>query len=176
MSDPASAPEISRDGAAAIVLLGCRVAACGRLAGASARRAARAARAFHEGAAPVVIASGGVRWSGVTEAEALCRELVLEGVPRAAIMIESSSVSTRQNARFVAELVRERWIAPRLALVTCDWHMPRALRCFRSVGLDAFGLSASSPEVGALRRLARGAGEAVSGWVDRAVLRGHAPR
>jgi uncharacterized SAM-binding protein YcdF (DUF218 family) len=159
----------------AIVVLGCRVEPSGRLRGASARRAGRAARAFHEGIASVVIVSGGVRWGGVTEADALCRELVFSGVPRESIVLEGRSASTRQNAEFVARLLREQG-ATSVALVTCDWHMPRALRCFGGVGLRAVPLPVTSPEVGAARGLIRRAQEALSGWLDRAVLRGLARR
>src|SRR5262245_54918447 len=123
MSESFPAPERSSGPAAAIVLLGCRVEAGGRLEGAAARRTARAARAFPERVAPLVIASGGVRWNGVNEADALCRELLAHGVPRAAIVLEARSGSTRQNARFVAELIRELELGPRFALVTCDCHM-----------------------------------------------------
>ena len=176
MQDPARC-ETEPATSGAIVVLGCRVETSGRLKGASARRAARAARAFLDGIAPLVIASGGVRWEGVTEADALCRELVVSGVPRDSILLERRSRSTRQNARFVAELIAEREASGRgtssleqLTLVTCDWHMPRALSCFGYVGLRVRGLPASSPGVGLPRRLLRSANEALSGWVDRAAL------
>lgn len=123
-----------------------------------------------------MIASGGVLWHGVSEADALCRELVAQGVPRVAIVLEARSGSTRQNARFVAELVRKHKLGPRLAVVTCDWHMARALRCFESVGLDAIALPAPSPRVSALGRLRRSTRETISGWVDRAALRGLSAR
>jgi uncharacterized SAM-binding protein YcdF (DUF218 family) len=177
MPDPAPRHEGETVNAGAIVVLGCRVEPTGPLKGASARRAARAARAFHEGIAPLVIASGGVRWGGVTEADALCRELVGSGVPRESILLESRSRSTRENARCVAELLDKRnGSRPgaasliELALVTCDWHMPRALRCFGVVGLRASALPASSPSVGISRRLLRSVNETVSGWADRALL------
>jgi uncharacterized SAM-binding protein YcdF (DUF218 family) len=177
MHEPAPRRETEPVTAAAIVVLGCRVEPAGRLSGASGRRAARAARAFHEGIARLLIASGGVRWGGVLEADALCRELVLSGVPRESILLERRSNSTRQNACFVAQLIEERngsahgSVSPaELVLVTCDWHMPRALRCFGWVGLRAVGLPAESPGVGPSRRLVRSASEALSGWADRALL------
>jgi uncharacterized SAM-binding protein YcdF (DUF218 family) len=177
MHEPAPRCETEPAIAGAIVVLGCRVEPAGRLSGASGRRAARAARAFHDGIARLLIASGGVRWGGVLEADALCRELVLSGVPRESILLERRSRSTRQNARFVAQLIGERNRSPHgsaspaeLVIVTCDWHMPRALRCFGWVGLRAVGLPAESPGVGSSRRLVRSASEALSGWFDRALL------
>ena len=183
MHDPAPQPEAEPPIAFAIVVLGCRVEPADRLKGASARRAARAARAFRDGVASLLIASGDVRWGGVAEAEALCRELVICGVPRERILLEGRSRTTRQNAQFVARLIESGNLGfgvpaagARLALVTCDWHMPRALRCFGFVGFRALALPAASPAIAAPRRLVRSANEAVSGWVDRAVLRGRVQR
>lgn len=140
--------------AQAIVLLGCRIRPGAELPGAAGRRAARAARAFHDSVAPLVVASGGKRWNGVTEAEALRRALTKAGVPSHQILLETRSHSTRENALFVAELLQKRRIQ-RIALVTCDFHMPRALLSFRAVGLSALGLPVLSPRGSVLRRARR---------------------
>ena len=58
-------------------------------------------------------------------------------LPRAAerIVLEDRSRNTRENALFTRHLVTpkpgERWL-----LITSAWHMPRAIGCFRAVGLD----------------------------------------
>jgi uncharacterized SAM-binding protein YcdF (DUF218 family) len=44
----------------------------------------------------------------------------------------------------VQRLLRERRVA-RLGLVTCDWHMPRALRLFRRAGFDPVAVPAPAP-------------------------------
>jgi cyclophilin family peptidyl-prolyl cis-trans isomerase len=63
------------------------------------------------------------------------RELLFRGVPERAILRERCSLSTRENARFAYEVLarRDRCIEP-VALVTCDWHMPRASALFRRAG------------------------------------------
>lgn len=47
---------------------------------------------------------------------------------------EERSRSTRENARFTAELLRAEGVS-RVALVTHAWHMPRAARAFERAGL-----------------------------------------
>ena len=64
----------------------------------------------------------------------MARELALRGVPERAIVRERCSLSTRENARFTAEVLTRRG-ADRAALVTCPWHMARAVAFFSHAGL-----------------------------------------
>jgi uncharacterized SAM-binding protein YcdF (DUF218 family) len=123
----------------AIVVLGCRVRldADARLApGALARRVEMGARTYlrHDDGEPVIVVSGGRRWGNDVEADMMARELVRLGVPEAAIVRERCSLSTRENARFTADLLTRRGIDG-VALVTCPWHMERAASCFARIGL-----------------------------------------
>ena len=104
----------------------------------SADRVWFAARLFHAGKAPLVLASGGWRRDGSTqsEAQAMGEFLAALGVPHSAILLEGNSRDTNGNARYVA-----RWAAtlperPRILLVTSALHMPRALLEFKAAGLD----------------------------------------
>jgi uncharacterized SAM-binding protein YcdF (DUF218 family) len=129
----------------AIVVLGCRIEPSGRPCSAAMRRADRAARAWREGLAPLVVVSGGRRWHGVAEADALTRYLAETcGVPQAAILGEYRSLSTRENAWCVAQLLRRR-AAHGVGVVTCDWHIRRALTAFRAAGLLCEPLPAACP-------------------------------
>ncbi len=59
--------------------------------------------------------------------------LVCHGVPAAAIRLEETSLSTRENALAAARLLGK---SPRrLVLVTSDYHMFRARRAFAKAGL-----------------------------------------
>jgi uncharacterized SAM-binding protein YcdF (DUF218 family) len=127
----------------ALIVLGCRVST-GPLTHAALRRAERAALAYHEQGAELVIACGGKAWQHVVEAEAFARDLARRGVPEARLLLERESMTTRGNARGTAQLLQGRPHA-RLGLVTCDWHMPRALRLFQCFGLHATPLPATSP-------------------------------
>lgn len=149
----------------AIVVLGCRVFASGLLTAAAGRRAAEAAKAYLDGAAPLVVASGGRRWGAQIEARALGAELVRRGVPEGAIVLELWSLTTCENAIFSAALLRRLGCA-RAGIVTCAWHMPRALQNFRDAGITAVPLPAAGPDASALRRLYRRGHETVCELLD----------
>ena len=149
----------------ALVLLGCRVAEA--LPPAAARRVERAAQAFAANLAPCVVVSGGRRWDGRTEAERLARELMRRGVPESALLLEQASLTTRDNAVFSARLLAPLGLH-RIGLVTCDWHLARALWSFRREGFDAEGVAAISPPLPSHRRALRLLRERGAWLLDRA--------
>lgn len=61
--------------------------------------------------------------------------LVAEGVPRNAIITESRSTSTRENALYTAGLIQH--MPGKKVLLTSDFHMYRAIRVFRKAGVVA---------------------------------------
>jgi uncharacterized SAM-binding protein YcdF (DUF218 family) len=148
----------------ALVLLGCRLEPEGRLSPAAQRRVQVAARAFHAGQAPRIVVSGGRRWFGVAEADAMARALVDQRVPEQQLVLEWLSASTAENALYSARLLPAQ---ARVGVVTCDWHMRRALACFRRVKLLPSALAAASPSLPVMLRARRGARERLSAWLDR---------
>ena len=151
----------------AIVVLGCRVAE-GSLSAPARRRVERGARAFHEGLSERVVVAGGRRWNRALEAEELAQELARLGVPDSVVLREDRSLTTAENARFTAELLAPLG-AQRVGIVTCDWHMPRALWVFGRAGLLATPVPAMSPPVALRKRLSRGAFEYGKWCLDLAV-------
>jgi uncharacterized SAM-binding protein YcdF (DUF218 family) len=150
----------------AIVLLGCRIGPSGWPSETARRRAERAADAWHQRMAPLVVVSGGRRWHGLTEAEALENYLAeRRGVPRTAILRECCSLSTSENARFTARLLRARGLVE-IGIVTSDWHIPRAMGAFRRMGLSCQALPAPSPPTRRWLRAYRSVREAVSQRLD----------
>jgi uncharacterized SAM-binding protein YcdF (DUF218 family) len=154
----------------AIVVLGCRIAPSGRPAPPAARRAAAAASAFLGGVAPLVLVSGGRRWGAHAEARAMSRAIVAAGVPSGAVVEELCSLSTYENAIFSAAALR-RLGARRAAVVTCPWHMARALADFRAAGVDAAPLPTGPVDAPVRRRLYLFAHERVCAWFDARALR-----
>jgi hypothetical protein len=100
----------------------------------------------------------------VVEADAMQAELVRAGVAADVVVRERCSLSTRENARFAAALLRRHGIR-RVTVVTCDWHLPRALAAFRRAGLDEVeGFGAPSVAVPWRRRVVRWGRERVLAW------------
>jgi uncharacterized SAM-binding protein YcdF (DUF218 family) len=157
----------------AIVILACRVGPGGYLSPAAQRRIRRGAEAFAEGIALRIVVSGGRRWHGVAEAEAFAAQLVRLGVPEQAIDRELWSLSTCENARYTARLLNARG-RHRVALVTCDWHMPRAVASFELAGLQPFPLPVAAPQGRPLRR--NTLRECLSWRLDRWMTWGWLPR
>lgn len=154
-----------------IVVLGCRIYTSGRPSAPARRRAAAAAAAYHEGVAPLVLASGGRRWGAQIEASSLREELLRGGVPASAIIEELWSLTTVENAIYTAAILR-RIGAERAALVTCAWHMPRALRNFRGAGVDVVAtLPAAADRPGLFRRVWRSGHEIVCERLDERAMR-----
>lgn len=98
-----------------------------------------ASRLFHEGKAPLIIMSGG----GVTDPEFFDESQAMSilaqnlGVPESALVLESSSRNTRENAHFTADLLHEKGVNS-ILLVTSAAHMARAVYHFEAEGLTVF--------------------------------------
>jgi uncharacterized SAM-binding protein YcdF (DUF218 family) len=100
-------------------------------------RVVRALELFRAGRVRHVVISGGPpfpRGREPTEPELLRDRLVAWGVPAERILVETRSRNTRENAVETARLLAERKLES-VVLVTSASHAPRALGCFRAVGL-----------------------------------------
>ena len=160
---------MSRSSADAIVVLGARVLPDGRLGGAVRRRVERAAQAYDVGTAPVVLCAGGQRWNGHVEALAMRRSLTELGVDERHILTEVFSLSTAENAQYCARLFALfGWT--HAAVVTCPWHLPRAIRDFELCGLRVTPLAARDLPASPLHVAKRSVVERVSSVLDRVRL------
>jgi uncharacterized SAM-binding protein YcdF (DUF218 family) len=154
----------------AIVVLGCRVRPSGEPTETAQRRVLRAAQAYAEGVAPRVVASGGRRWGEHAEALVLRRALLAAGVPEQALSVELCSMTTSENAFFTARLLTRAGLR-RVAIVSCAWHVPRALANFETAGLAAVALPALPPDPGPIGHARRWVHEAVAKRLDSRSLR-----
>ncbi|HEY9672947.1 MAG TPA: YdcF family protein [Waterburya sp.] len=97
------------------------------------------AQLYREGKAPLVIPSGGrISWrgGGPSESADMAEILNVLGVPPTAIVQDPTSLNTHQNAVNVQRIMQERGLR-RILLVTSAMHMPRSLRIFQRLGIDA---------------------------------------
>ncbi|MGC4091681.1 MAG: ElyC/SanA/YdcF family protein [Polyangiaceae bacterium] len=151
----------------AIVVLGCRVGPHGVPSGAAERRIVCARAAYAEHGEPPLILSGGKQWHGLSEADAFARRLQALGVAESRLLREQRSQSTRQNARFSVALAREHGFE-RLGVVSCEWHLARAVAAFRSYGVHVVAIPAAAPpEISRARRWS----ELAQAAMDRALIR-----
>ena len=67
-------------------------------------------------------------------ADLMADYLKFHGVPAGAILVENHSASTRENALFSKPILEK--LPGRKVLLTSDYHMYRALRCFQKIGVE----------------------------------------
>lgn len=102
------------------------------------------AKLYKDGLAPKIILTGGrIEWYGgdSSEAESMATILELMGIPRTAMILESKSLNTHENAVFTKKILKREKIE-RVLLVTSAAHMPRSLAIFRQEGIKAIAAPA----------------------------------
>ncbi len=76
----------------------------------------------------------------ISEAEAMKRYLLEKGIPEDDILMEDRSTTTLENLRFSKDIIDSREGRKYTALVTSNYHVYRALRYCRRVGLSCTGI------------------------------------
>ncbi len=121
----------------AIVVAGCRVMPDGRPSPALERRVRAAVALWKAGRAPLVVMTGGVGEHPPSEAEAAARLAHALGVPESALVRESQSTTTAENARFAARVVDARRVlivSDTYHVLRCEWLFGRHFAEVRGVG------------------------------------------
>jgi uncharacterized SAM-binding protein YcdF (DUF218 family) len=95
--------------------------------------------AFREGGFHQIFITGGKPAEGgeVPIAATMQKLIVFLGVPAEAVLVETHSTSTRENALESVPILQQ--MPGKKVLLTSDYHMYRALRVFRKAGLDLPG-------------------------------------
>lgn len=141
------------------IVLGAAVGEDGRAGPALTRRSRRALALLQSRSVDWLITTGGVGRHGRSEGD-VARSLLIEIDPSIAtrIRVENTSTTTYENLTRARPLLRELG-ARRAWLVSDGYHLARALRMARDLGIDAQGVAAdTSPgdrTYGAPRHLAR---------------------
>ena len=134
--EPVFPQSAALQGAGVAVVLGAQVLSGGRPSGTLRARSLHAAGLYVAGKVELVIPTGGVGKHPPSEAEVMVRILREEGVSEECILPEGEARSTRESARLVAEMARERGVR-NLLLVTDPLHCVRAVEAFRVEGFEA---------------------------------------
>lgn len=97
---------------------------------------------------PAVLSGGQGRGEDITEARAMYRALVADGVNPDRLILEERSTNTVENFRYSRELLQKQGVDithARIAVVTNDFHVFRAGLLADREGLSTFGISAKLP-------------------------------
>ena len=124
-------------------------------------RATRGIALFREGKASLLVFTGGHTSPGASEAEVMGGFAAQQGVPQQALRLETRSTSTIENARFTVKMLSSELArAPRVLLVTSDYHTARASKLFRCAGADVVSVGVPLEGLGAWQRFTRRSREA----------------
>lgn len=115
-----------------LIVLGGSAGGDGIVGESSYLRSKYAVLAYKQGNFHSVVLSGGGQ--PIPAALSMRDFLTCEGVPRSAMLTESASTSTRENALYTKQLLKG--VPGRMVLLSSDFHMFRAYRVFRKVGLE----------------------------------------
>lgn len=103
-----------------------------------AARLEKALKLYNDGICPVIIVSGGIGKEGIDEAKAMASWLFQRGVPRSAVVIDSSGVNTAATARFAS-----RWLGENngssIIVVSQFFHLPRTMLAIKKQGIPSIG-------------------------------------
>jgi uncharacterized SAM-binding protein YcdF (DUF218 family) len=115
-------------------------------------RVAEGVRLFEEGAAPVMVVSGGFDpRDGLVEAETMAALAIDMGVPADRVLLEVRATSTIENLTLTEELLLSEGFGTAMIVVTEPFHLPRAMLAADRLGIDAHpSPSATCPERGPL--------------------------
>lgn len=98
-------------------------------------RISRGAELYAAQRAPLILVSGAALDGGTSEAQSMARYLKNEGIPEKNILIEEASYTTRENAIYSAQKLKENRVN-RVLLVTSSLHMARAMASFQKQGVN----------------------------------------
>ena len=129
-----------------VIVLGARVVG-ERVSNALAKRLDMAVYYFERNPNVYIIVCGGLGDRAIiTEAEAMARYLYARGIPRERILLEDTSTSTYENLAFAYGILNEHFPDGfRAVVVSNNFHMYRAVRTARSVGMNVNHLGAPTP-------------------------------
>jgi uncharacterized SAM-binding protein YcdF (DUF218 family) len=85
--------------------------------------------------APLIVASGAALDGQISEAQMMANNLIQQGVPSDALLLEKRSFTTYENALYTTEELRRLGVK-RILLVTSALHMPRSVAVFRKQGFS----------------------------------------
>ncbi|MBM7654591.1 YdcF family protein [Neobacillus cucumis] len=128
-----------------------------------------AAKYLKENKKSVVIASGGMGpGEDISEADAIKRELVKQGINESRILLEDRSTNTYENIKFSKRLLPPQ--EKSIVVVTSSFHLYRAISLAQYQGLRVKGLSAETPWMAVFKSYSREYLAITKYYLDRYLL------
>lgn len=93
-------------------------------------RISKGVQLYKEGWAPVLVFSGAAASGEVSNARAMARIAIQDGVPEEAILMEERSKTTAENATFTSDLLKQHGYDS-FILVTSPYHQRRTYELFK---------------------------------------------
>lgn len=93
---------------------------------------------YRQGFAPRILITGGngsLHKSDFSEGSWTRQQLLLQGIPDSAILVENNARNTLENALFTKHVIDSLHIPPPYIMVTSAFHMRRSVWIFNNVGL-----------------------------------------
>ena len=125
----------------AIVVAGCRVLPDGSASLSLNRRVRLTVALWQRGVAPLIALTGGSRDQLPAESTVAAAVALQLGVPKSALVLESHSTSTVENARFLRKMAN----FDRIVIVTDSYHVRRCEWVFGKYFEQARGVGVLSP-------------------------------
>lgn len=91
----------------------------------------------------VIVTGGQGEGEDISEAEALKRYFLENGIKESRILIEDRSTTTIENIRFAKELYK----IDEAIIVSNDFHLYRALKIAKKEGINGYPLAAETPNI-----------------------------
>lgn len=115
----------------------------------------------------IIFVSGGLgHRQEVTEAQAMAQHLIHLGINPDRIILENYSYSTYSNFRYTKGLIAEQFDhMPTVAIITSNFHMYRAVRFAKQVGIEASIYPASVPATAIPLAYVREVASVIKLWV-----------
>lgn len=98
-------------------------------------REALAQALYQAGKAPLIILSGGALEGPIGDTNNMARFLIQNGIPESAILLETTSQNTFENAELTQKTLSA-LAKKRILLVTSALHMPRSMAAFEKQPID----------------------------------------
>ncbi|WP_020615525.1 YdcF family protein [Paenibacillus daejeonensis] len=117
----------------------------------------------------VVVSGGKSLGASISEAEAMSRYLVSEGISTERIILEDTSTNTEENLSFSKSIIAHEIDdsgMPTIAIITSDYHMLRAKMIAKQLHLEPVGVSSKTPTTIRINYMLREYFAVIKTWVS----------